>query len=84
MSRTVGRQLAVRENCIFRFCWKDWSRDGRPRGMKVGSGVIVKRPHRISHSEFIHTGDNPLIHNNAPVESVRLEPYLMLQPASCE
>jgi acetyltransferase-like isoleucine patch superfamily enzyme len=38
--------------------------------MKVGSGVIVKRPHRITQSEFIHVGDHTLIHQNALISPI--------------
>ncbi len=41
-----------------------------PRGMKAGSGVIVRRPHRIVHPEFISVGNNTLIHQNAMIAPI--------------
>lgn len=41
-----------------------------PRRMKAGFGVIVTRPHRITHPEFIQVGNNTIIHRNALIAPI--------------
>lgn len=44
---------------------------GPLRGMHAGVGVIIQRPHRISHPESIRIGDRTLIHSNALITPIQ-------------